>query len=80
MISGIAASICLILSIGIYPYLEQPKPVLTDTYSNPQDAYKEAQKALLLVSNNLNKGVSQLESAQEDMNKVNEIINKQISQ
>jgi hypothetical protein len=80
LISGIAASVCLILSIGLYPYLEQQKPVLTDTYSNPQDAYEEAQKALLLVSNNLNKGVSQLESAQEDMNKVNEIINKQISQ
>lgn len=79
-ISGVAASICIILSIGLYPYLEQEKPTLTDTYSNPQDAYKEAQKALLLVSNNLNKGVSQMENARKDMNKVNKILNEQLYQ
>lgn len=79
-ISGIAASLFLILSMGLYTHLEQQEPVLTDTYSNPNDAYKEAQKALLLVSDNLNKGVSELENAQKGMNKANKILDEQISQ
>ncbi|WP_321518888.1 hypothetical protein [uncultured Bacteroides sp.] len=79
-ISGIAAGLFLILSIGLYTHIEQQEPVLTDTYSNPKDAYKEAQKALLLVSINLNKGVSKLESAQKDMNKVNKILDERISE
>ena len=79
-VSGIAASLFLILSIGFYTHQQQQVPILTDTYSNPKDAYKETQKALLLVSNNLNKGVSQLESAQKDVNKVNKILDEQISQ
>eukprot|EP00825_Cyclidium_porcatum_P005505 TRINITY_DN12685_c0_g1_i1.p1 TRINITY_DN12685_c0_g1~~TRINITY_DN12685_c0_g1_i1.p1 ORF type:complete len:394 (-),score=47.96 TRINITY_DN12685_c0_g1_i1:599-1780(-) len=79
-ISGIAAGLFLILSMGLYTHLEQQEPVLTDTYSNPNDAYKEAQKALLLVSDNLNKGVSELENAQKGMNKANKILDEQISQ
>jgi hypothetical protein len=83
LISGIAASVCLVLSIGLYTHLnieEQQTAAITDTYSNPKDAYKEAQKALLLVSNNLNKGVSKLNNVQKDMDKVNKILDEQISQ
>jgi len=79
-VSGVAAGLFLILSIGLYTHIEWQEPVLTDTYSNPEDAYKEAQNALLLVSNNLNKGVSKLENAQKDMRKVNKILDERISQ
>ncbi|BEG99123.1 hypothetical protein [Bacteroides sedimenti] len=79
-ISGIAASVCLILGIALYRPDKQEKTVLTDTYTNPQDAYRETQKALLLVSNNLNKGMNQMEHAEKDVKKVNAIINKQLYQ
>lgn len=66
---SIAASILIIISAGIFTYLgnNNKTPMLVDTYSNPEDAYIETQKTLLLVSNKLNKGIKQVE-------KVNDII------
>ena len=65
----IAASILLFISAGIFAYFgyNNKTPMLVDTYSNPEDAYLETQKTLLLVSNKLNKGIKQVE-------KVNDII------
>ena len=66
---SIAASILLLITGGIFTYWEYTNktPMLVDTYSNPEDAYIETQKTLLLVSNKLNKGIKQVE-------KVNDII------
>jgi hypothetical protein len=58
---GIAASLLAILSLGIFTmqqdnqssYAEQE-----DTYSNPEDAYKETAKVLTLFSEKLNKGLN----------------------
>ncbi len=69
---SIAASVLIVLSVGIFTYFgnnSNQSPMLVDTYSNPEDAYIETQKALLLVSNKLNKGFEQME-------KVNEILEK----
>lgn len=78
--SGIAASILLLF--GIWTYVDKDdngKPVVADTYTNPEDAYKEAQKALALVSFNLNKGVKQLENAQQKTEKAEEIFKNTIN-
>lgn len=78
-VSGIAAGILLIFSVWTYTdyHATNVDTLQADTYANPDDALKEAQKALALVSKNLNKGMSQLESANSQMKKVDTILNKQ---
>lgn len=79
-VSGIAAGILLIFSVWTYvDRNENNTPALADTYTNPEDAYKEAQKALALVSMNLNKGMEQLENAQQKTEKVDKIIKRTIN-
>ena len=51
---------------------------LADTYTNPQEAAMAAQKALAFMSVNLNKGIEQVNEAQQEMNKVNKILNKHL--
>lgn len=75
-----AAAIAL-LCVGVFEFNE-PEPYkrqLADTYTNPQDAAVAAQKALLLLSQNLNKGIEQVNEAQQEMNKVNKILSKHIN-
>ncbi len=71
---SIAASILIVLSAGIFAYFENKTnkdQMLVDTFSNPEEAYIETQKTLLLVSSKLNKGIKQVE-------KVNDIIDKDV--
>lgn len=83
---SIAACLALIVSAGLY-FNRQPigqGTVLThteykDTYSDPNVAYEEARKALLLVSGNLNKGIDQLSDVQENINKSNAILSKSLN-
>lgn len=54
IISSIVASIIVVLSIGVlcfYPVNQENR--LTDSYSNPEDAYKAVQKYLGFVSSRL---------------------------
>lgn len=79
-VSGIAAGILLVF--GIWTYIdrnESETPAIADTYTNPEDAYREAQKALALVSLNLNKGMEQVESAQQKTEKADKIVKKTIN-
>lgn len=57
--SGIAASILIIISI--FTNIDPFSSTLKDTFDNPQMAYEETRKALLLVSGTLNKGVKPVE-------------------
>ena len=83
---SIAASLALIVSAGLY-FNRQPigkGTVLAqvnykDTYSDPEIAYQEARKALMLVSGNLNKGIDQLSDMQENINKSNAILSKSLN-
>jgi len=52
---------------------------LADTYTNPQEAAIAAQKALAFMSSNLNKGIDQINDAQQEINKVNRILNKHLN-
>lgn len=84
-VTGIAASLAIILSIGLLykntSYNTQNvQLVLRDTYTDPNQAYAETEKALLLISSKLNKGLSGIETFQEGIEKSNEIIDKNLKQ
>ncbi len=49
---------------------------LVDTYTNPEEAYLEAQKTLELVSSTLNDGLQPLKQASSDISMVNQIVNE----
>lgn len=70
-----AAAVAL-LCVGIFQFVAPEKEhQLADTYTNPQEAAIAAQEALAFLSINLNKGIEQVNEAQQEMNKVNEILN-----
>ncbi len=80
-ITSIAAGILIILSIGIFTHITEKtgkSDIFADTYTNPEDAYIETQKTLLLVSNKLNKGFEQMETVQKSIDKTNKIVEKNI--
>ncbi len=70
-IAAIAATIMLAFSVGLY-YASTPRTL------NEQElhACAEAQRALLLVSQKLNKGTDQWQQAQTSLTKTNQIVNK----
>ena len=79
-LSGIAAA--ALICIGIFGSdhpIPDPEHKLADTYTDPKEASIAAQKALLLLSQNLNKGIDQAKEAQEEINKVNSILNEHIN-
>lgn len=58
---GIAASLLVLISLGIFSMQQENKSSFAqqeDTYSNPEDAYKETKKVLTLFSESLNKGLN----------------------
>lgn len=56
---AVAASLVIVAGIGWHVYSSQPQAELgaQDTYSDPEVAYNEAQKAVELLAANLNKGM-----------------------
>lgn len=63
-ISGIAASLLLLFGAGWYIYEPEPKHN-QDTCTTPEEAYAYAEKALVMLSNALNKGMGKMEIIQE---------------
>ena len=78
-LSGVAASILLCISFLQYKSSYHAHDRLSDTYTNPKDAAAAAEKALLLLSQNLNKGISQVDNAGQEIDKVNNILNKHLN-
>ena len=74
-LSGVAATISFLQYKSSY----QAHDRLSDTYTNPKDAAAAAEKALLLLSQNLNKGISQVDNAGQEIDKVNNILNKHLN-
>jgi hypothetical protein len=71
----IAASIIIVFTVGWIVFWQRPDAVVNDknhvTINDPQQAYKETKKALLMISVNLNRGklhasesLSKMDSAQ----------------
>lgn len=74
-----AAAVALLCIGSFHLYIQDTgysEHRLADTYTDPQEAAAAAQKALLLLSQNLNKGLDQMNDARQEMNKVNKILNK----
>ena len=78
-IAGIAATILLCITIGINQGLfTDNSGVTADTYKDPQEAALVAQQALIFLSQNLNKGIDQVNEAEKELQQVNEILNNQL--
>ena len=76
-IGSIAASLLILLSVGLYLY--KPYPAPQDTCATPEEAYVQAQKALIMLSSSLNKGIEKVESVQEATGKIQENVNEQLN-
>ncbi|WKL45766.1 hypothetical protein Q1W71_12430 [Flavobacterium pectinovorum] len=68
---SIAASVVVLLSIGTYFYVSEKNtaPVVAQselgTYDDPEEALKATQKALALLSNNINVGIESVQYIKE---------------
>ncbi len=72
---SIAASVVVVLGIGI-SFLKQPATNSNlGTYDDPEIAFAETQKALTLIAENLNKGKEKIYYLQEYENTKNKIFN-----
>lgn len=61
---SIAASIVVLLGVGLMFFNNNQQEDL-GTYDNPEVAFKETQKALALLSGNVNKGIESMQYVQE---------------
>ena len=79
LFGGVAAAIL----IGFVLFLQTDnfyrKPTTADTFSDPQEAAIAANKALAFMSTQLNNGLDQVSDAEQEINKVNKIVNKQLN-
>ena len=84
-----AACIAILFSAGLFIMKQQPttEPVTAQHDSEQADsleadekkALEEGEKALLLLSQNFNKGVKQASKASENIDKANEILNRTLN-
>ncbi|MPM18494.1 hypothetical protein SDC9_64905 [bioreactor metagenome] len=76
---GIAASLALIFGVRQFQKSQQPESTLfTDTYKNPDDAYRATVNALQLFSENFSKGTESVEKANMHLGKAQKIINQSL--
>jgi hypothetical protein len=80
-ISGIAASVAILFSVCFFFNVESTldTPVATRhiVIEDPEIASREVQKALLQISANFNKGMEQLNLLSDNLEKINNILDKQ---
>jgi hypothetical protein len=55
-----SAAAILLISLGIFQYLNKPEPTVKDTFKDPHLAYLETKRALLLISNTMNRNTANL--------------------
>lgn len=75
---SVAASVAVLLGVGVFLYQNenaQPNSEL-GSYENPEIAFRETQKALKLLSENINVGVKSVHYIHEFDNSKNKIFNK----
>ena len=76
--SGIAAAV-LAAVLLLFNETERTAPELADTFSDPKEAAIVAQNALAFMSTNLNKGLGQMNEAQQEIAKINKVVNKHLN-
>lgn len=79
-LSGVAA--ILVVAVALFFQTESGfsgKQTTADTFSDPEEAALVAQNALAFMSRQLNKGLDQVAEAGQEVEKVNQILNKSFS-
>ena len=71
-IGSIAASLLLLIGLSWYMY----EPPRKDTCATPEEAYAHAEKALILFSEALNKGLRPIEEIEKTQQSIRKQINK----
>lgn len=81
LIGWSSAAAILLLTIGIFQFTDpfSRKTTLADTYTDPGEAARVAQQALLFMSVNLNKGIDQAKEAVNEINNTHKILNKHLN-
>lgn len=83
-LSGIAASVAILFSIGFLQTRQtapnQKIAARIIEIEDPELAYIEAQKALMKIAVNFNKGIEQLDLLSDNLKKTNNILNKTLKQ
>lgn len=67
--AGIAPSLLLLFTIGLLVDRQQKQAqyaVQQDTFDDPRDAYAETQKALMMFSKSINKGLNKVENVTQE--------------
>ena len=67
--ASIAASLLLLFAIGLLVDRQQKQAqyaVQQDTFDDPRDAYAETQKALMMFSKSINKGLNKVENVTQE--------------
>lgn len=72
---SVAASAVILLSVGTFAYLNQTRADL-GTFQTPEEAYAETEKALELLSRQVNRGMESVEYVNEYENAKNLIFNQ----
>lgn len=77
--ASIAAAVFLAFHVAPSLSLLQRDDVqMADTYSDPEEAAAAAQKALVLLSANLNKGIKQATASTQEMNRIENVVINQL--
>lgn len=77
--ASIAASLLILFSVGMYVCDSQATSTPEDTCATPEEAYAQAQKALVMLSASLNKGMEEVETVQKTTNKIRENVYQQLN-
>ncbi len=77
-LTGVAAALLLGIALFFQTENMNMRPTTADTFNNPEEAAIAAQEALAFLSSQLNKGLDQVSEAKSEVEKVNEIVNKQL--
>lgn len=77
IITGIAASLLLLLSIGFY--FMRPVQPAAPSEPTPEEVYAQTEKALLIFANAVDKSMKQMETVEETSVKVNRQLDTQLS-
>jgi hypothetical protein len=74
-----SAAAIILLCIGLFfATREQSPPKMADTFTDPEEAALVAGQTLALISAHLNKGLDKVADAEQELEKVNQLLNKHL--
>ena len=76
-ISSVAATVLLCIGL-FFATLEPSPPKMADTFSDPAEAALVAAQTLTFMSAQLNKGLNKVAEAEQEFEKVNQVLNKHL--